>query len=71
MTNGTWRANRLAPIPDLSALSAGTAAILAAVEVNHLVALSGRQSTHSTGCLNGSGQDIAIKKGRPWQTSPI
>ena len=40
MTNGTWRANRLAPIPDLSALSAGTAAILAAVEVNHLATLS-------------------------------
>jgi hypothetical protein len=65
MTNGTWRANRLALILDLSALSAGTAVIREADEVNHLVGRSGRQSTYSTSCLNGSGQDISLRKGRP------
>jgi hypothetical protein len=38
VTNGTWRADRLALIPDLSALPAGISVILAAVEVNYLVA---------------------------------
>jgi hypothetical protein len=65
VTNGTWRADRLALIPDVSALPAGTAVILAAVEVSDPAARSGRQSTHSTGCLNGSGQEIALRKGRP------
>jgi hypothetical protein len=65
VTNGTWRANRLALIPDLSAVPAGISVILAAVEVNYLVARYGRQSTHSIGCLNGSSQDIALRKGRP------
>jgi hypothetical protein len=57
--------NHLALIPDVSALSAGTAVILAAVEVSDLAARSGRQSTHFAGCLNGSGQEIALRKGRP------